>query len=206
MSSFVFPKNAAWTRLPLGEEPVGDPALVEDLDGARVESARTRAHQFRRRAALHDRRVHSRQGQLCGEHHPGRAAAGNDHIGHRNHQLSKLPVRLLPGTSEPVCGITGGLPQALCCAIHWKWRGPMAPVAREAWPSTGPARPRNHGPRRWRNRLDAFDCFEAPGPNRLGKGLVVLLVLVRVTLGEIGNGVVEFGALAQIGGDRDRVT
>ena len=47
--------------LPLGEEPPRDPALVEDLERARVEPARARAHQLCRRTPLEDRHLDPRQ-------------------------------------------------------------------------------------------------------------------------------------------------
>jgi hypothetical protein len=50
----------------LGEEPAGNPALVEDFDRPRVEPALTQAHQLRRRSTLHNQ-------QLTDPH------------GHRNH-------------------------------------------------------------------------------------------------------------------------
>jgi hypothetical protein len=52
---------------------------------------------------------------------------------------------------------------------------------------------------------DAFDCLESSGADRVGEGLVVAFVLVGVGLGEVGDRLVEGVALAQVGGDRDRV-
>ena len=96
------PEERRLDGLALGEEPVGNPALIEDFDRPRVEPARTRAHQLRRRAALHNRRIHPRQRQLAGQHHPSRTATGNDHINHHDPHLSSFFRAPPPGTSEPV--------------------------------------------------------------------------------------------------------
>ncbi|CAH0279509.1 hypothetical protein SRABI83_03881 [Arthrobacter sp. Bi83] len=84
-----FPEERRLDGLALGEEPVGNPALIEDFDRPRVEPACTRADQFGRRAALHNRRIHPRQRQLTGQHHPSRTASGNNHINHLNPRFSK---------------------------------------------------------------------------------------------------------------------
>ena len=55
------------------------------------------------------------------------------------------------------------------------------------------------------DRPDALDCFQPPGSDRLDELLVVLLVLVGVALGEVGDRPVERVAVAQVLGDRDRV-
>jgi hypothetical protein len=54
-------------------------------------------------------------------------------------------------------------------------------------------------------RSDAFECLESSGADGVGEGLVVALVLVGVAPGEVGNRLVEGAALAQVGGDRDRI-
>ncbi|CAH0127363.1 hypothetical protein SRABI26_00124 [Arthrobacter sp. Bi26] len=91
-----FPEERRLDGLALGEEPVGNPALIEDFDRPRVEPARTRAHQLRRRAALHNGRIHPRQRQLTGQHHPSRTASGNDHINDHNPHLSKPTSTAMP--------------------------------------------------------------------------------------------------------------
>ena len=96
------PEERRLDALALGEEPVGNPALIEDFDRPRVEAASTRAHQFRRRAALHNRRIHPRQRQLSGQHHPGRTASGNDHINHHSPVSPTICRAPRPDTSEPV--------------------------------------------------------------------------------------------------------
>ena len=51
-------------HLPLRQEPLGDPALVEHLDRARVQAARARAGELLVLASLDDGDVDPRQGQL----------------------------------------------------------------------------------------------------------------------------------------------
>jgi hypothetical protein len=68
-------------RRALREEPVGDAALVEHLDGARVQPARADAEELLRGAPLDDGDVDAGQRQLAGEHQPGRTAAGDDDRG-----------------------------------------------------------------------------------------------------------------------------
>ena len=69
-------------RLALGEEPLGDAALIEQLDRAGVESAPTSACQTLRLAPLEDDDVHPRQPQLASQHHPRRPAPDDHHIVH----------------------------------------------------------------------------------------------------------------------------
>jgi hypothetical protein len=71
--------------LSLREEPIGDSALIEDLDGACVQTARARAGQGLAGAPLDDGNVHARQRQLARQHQPGRASSGDHHrvLGHR---------------------------------------------------------------------------------------------------------------------------
>ena len=72
-------------RLPLREEPFGDAALIEHLDGAGVQTAGARAVELLTGASFDDDDVDPRQRQLARQHQPGRAAAGDDHrmFGHR---------------------------------------------------------------------------------------------------------------------------
>ena len=51
-------------RLPLREEPIGDAALIEHLDGARVQTAGARAVELLARAPLDDCDIDPRQRQL----------------------------------------------------------------------------------------------------------------------------------------------
>jgi hypothetical protein len=73
-------------RLALGEEPVRDAALIEHLDGARVQTAGARALDLRAGAPLDDRNVDSRQRQFRRQHQPGWASAGDQHstVGQRS--------------------------------------------------------------------------------------------------------------------------
>ena len=66
-------------HLSLREEPIGDPALVEDLDGARVQAAGARAGEVLAGAPLDDGDVDARQRQLARQHQPRRTSAGDHH-------------------------------------------------------------------------------------------------------------------------------
>ena len=76
--------------LPLGQESIRDPALIEDLDRARLQTAGARSGEGLARTALDDDDVDARQGQLARQHQPGRASAGDHHcvFGHGNSRLS----------------------------------------------------------------------------------------------------------------------
>jgi len=65
--------------LALLEEALGNAALVEDFDRARMQPARPRADDFLVGALLDDHDVDARQRQLGGQHHPRRAATGDHH-------------------------------------------------------------------------------------------------------------------------------
>ena len=64
--------------LPLRQEPVRDPTLIEHFDRARMEAAGSRFAEILRRASLNDDDVDPRQRELARQHHPGRTAA-RDH-------------------------------------------------------------------------------------------------------------------------------
>jgi hypothetical protein len=64
-------------HLPLRKEPVGDSALIEDLDGARVQTTCARAGEVLAGAPLDDGDVHPRQRQLPRQHQPGRTSSGD---------------------------------------------------------------------------------------------------------------------------------
>ena len=70
-------------RLPFSQESIGDPALVQDLDRARVEPSCTGSCQLAGRAPLHDEHVDARQSQLTCQHHSARAAPHHDHVCHQ---------------------------------------------------------------------------------------------------------------------------
>jgi hypothetical protein len=71
--------------LSLRKKAIGDSALIEDLDGARVQTACTRAHEFVTGTPLDDRHVHARQCQLARQHQSGRTSSDDHHrvLGHR---------------------------------------------------------------------------------------------------------------------------
>jgi hypothetical protein len=66
-------------RLSLREKAVGDAALIEDLDGARVQSACARASEVLAGAPFDDGDVDARQRQLARQHQSGRTSAGDHH-------------------------------------------------------------------------------------------------------------------------------
>src|SRR6185437_1452084 len=66
--------------LPLGDEPIGNAALVEHLDGARVQASGARAQQLLALPPFDDSDIDAREGQLAGQHQPGRAAAGDRYL------------------------------------------------------------------------------------------------------------------------------
>jgi hypothetical protein len=72
--------------LPFGKESVGDSALIENLDGAGVQSAGPRAGKILAGAPLDDGNVDLRQPEFAGQHQPRRARSGDHHpmFGHRN--------------------------------------------------------------------------------------------------------------------------
>jgi hypothetical protein len=66
-------------HLPLRQEPIGDTALVEHLDRARLQTACTRASEFLVCAPLDDCDVDAGQRQLARQHQPSRATARYHH-------------------------------------------------------------------------------------------------------------------------------
>ena len=83
--------------LSLREEPIGDSALIEDLDGARVQAARARADELLAGAPLDNGNVDARQRQLARQHQPRRTSSGDHHrmLGHRHPPIgtSGMPTR-----------------------------------------------------------------------------------------------------------------
>lgn len=65
--------------LPLGDEPIGDVALLEQFYRAREQAARARALELLALAPLDNRDVDAREGELPGQHHARRTTAGNQH-------------------------------------------------------------------------------------------------------------------------------
>jgi hypothetical protein len=64
------------------DEAIGDAALLEDLDGARVQTAGPRAFELLVRPALDDDDVHLRQRQLRREHQPRWTCSDDHHCMH----------------------------------------------------------------------------------------------------------------------------
>ena len=84
------------SHLALGEEAIGDSALIEHLDRARVKAAGARADEHVIGTPLDHRDVDLRQRQLARQHHPRRTASG-DH----NRVLSHIHLTLpFPSGSE----------------------------------------------------------------------------------------------------------
>ena len=69
-------------HLPLLEEPIGDPALIEDLDRAGVQTACARAGEVLIGAPLDDGDVDARERQLARQHQPGRTSSSDHHRMH----------------------------------------------------------------------------------------------------------------------------
>lgn len=63
------------------EEPIEQPALIQDLDAAHVQAERTDLF-GRFGLLLQHQHVHLVQPQFAGQHHAGRSATGDDHVGH----------------------------------------------------------------------------------------------------------------------------
>ena len=81
-------------HLPLREEPISDSALIEHLDGARMQTACARAGEVLAGAPLDNGDVDARQRQLARQHQPCRASSGDHHrmVGHRFDLSARLPV------------------------------------------------------------------------------------------------------------------
>ncbi|MDT4888986.1 hypothetical protein FQZ97_1256260 [compost metagenome] len=65
--------------LPLGNEAIGNAALVEHFDGAGMEAPGAGAGQALIGAALDNGDIDAGEGQFARQHQPDGAAAGNDH-------------------------------------------------------------------------------------------------------------------------------
>ena len=108
-------------HLPLREEPVGDPTLIEHLDGARVQTAGARADELLAGAPLDDGDVDPRQRQLARQHQPRRTPSGDHHLHARLIHNSRFRRFLACGGA--LCGTPQGLKQAPHSGINWKWKG-----------------------------------------------------------------------------------
>jgi hypothetical protein len=66
-------------RLSLREEPIGDPPLIEGLNGARVQAACAVAAELLVQPPLNGRDVDTSQCQFTGQHQPCRASSNDNH-------------------------------------------------------------------------------------------------------------------------------
>ena len=103
------------SHLSLREEPIGDSALIHDLDAACVQPACARTDEFLAGAPLDNGDVHPRQHQLARQHQPCRTSSGDHHrmLGHRH-----PPISVGSACGRGLSGTKGGLPQAPMCAIN----------------------------------------------------------------------------------------
>ncbi len=71
-------------HLAFRQEPIGDSTLIENLDGAGVQTARARSGEVLVGAPLDNGNVDARQRKLARQHQPRRAASGDHHrmLGH----------------------------------------------------------------------------------------------------------------------------
>jgi len=131
----------------LGQEPIGDPTLIQHFDRARMKTAGPRADEHVIGTPLDDRNVDLRQRQLGRQHHPRRATS-SDHHDMICHMPPSFPVRsgfgprfcapirtLLQATGAR-CVDDGGSRQAGDAA-----RSPL-PITKRLTHSTGAGRPR----------------------------------------------------------------
>ncbi len=83
----------------LREEPIGDPALIEDLDRARVQAARARAGEVLAGAPFDEGDIDAGERQLAREHEPRRPRSDDHHgvLGHRR------PSPIPGPTTGPTC-------------------------------------------------------------------------------------------------------
>jgi hypothetical protein len=102
-------------HLPLREKPIGDSALIENLDGAGVQTTRARAGQVLAGAPLDNDNVHARQHQLARQHQPGRTTSSDHHLmlGHSHTPIRTAQLRLSVGSGlgRRFCGTPRVLPQ-----------------------------------------------------------------------------------------------
>ncbi len=103
-------------HLSLRQEPFGDSTLIEDLDGARVQTAGARAGKLLVGAPLDNGNVDARQRQLARQHQSCRTASDNQHcmVG-RAHFMNSISAG--SGNGRRCCATTRGLRQACRRAI-----------------------------------------------------------------------------------------
>jgi hypothetical protein len=87
--------------LPLRQEAVGDSALIENLERARVQAPCARTSEFLAGAPLHNGDVNARQRQLACQHESRRTAAGDHHRMHRHSLTPEVENRPAMLPHEP---------------------------------------------------------------------------------------------------------
>jgi hypothetical protein len=104
--------------LPLGEEPVCDAALNENLDGPCVQTACARAPEVLGGATLDNDNINARQGQFACQRQPRRTASGDCHrmLGYTHLSLRKIWL------GWRFYRMTGALKQ-VPCALHMRMGG-----------------------------------------------------------------------------------
>jgi hypothetical protein len=102
-------------RLPLRQEPIGDSALIENLDRARVQTACSRAAEVLAGAPLDNGNVDARQRQLARQHQPGRTSCGDHHRvpGHRH-----TPIGTRGTPTRASCSAQSGGAHTRACALR----------------------------------------------------------------------------------------
>ncbi len=110
-------------HLSLREEPIGDSALIEDLDGARVQTAAARSDKVLAGAPLDDGNVDTRQRQLGRQHQTRRTSSSNHYrmLGHRASHFPKFPVDSL--LQPTMMGHEPGLAASPPARNNLKWEG-----------------------------------------------------------------------------------
>ena len=110
--------------LPLREEALRDAALIEHLDGARMQTACARAGELLVRAPLDDGDVDARERELGRQHQPRRTSSGDHHgVVRHGRRLCAMTraCRKPPSLAEAEVGITprrstpGAPPTGQCC-------------------------------------------------------------------------------------------
>src|SRR5581483_1806628 len=147
--------------LPLGQEAIRDPALVEHLDGPRVEAARARAHDLGAGVALDDGDLDAGQRELRGQHQAGWPCAGAHDRTSRAHRSPILrPATGLaasPGSADMLRteaarnGATSIAPQIIRTSARRHGRVTSATLVPVIAAPSGDAEPRGEDQTTWRN-------------------------------------------------------
>ena len=104
MSNGVPANPATWAACPSERNRSAIPLLVEDLDGARMQTACARAGEALAGAPLDDGNVDPRHRQLARQHQPRRTSSGDHHrmLGH-----SLTPAGIMPPAASASLGHRG---------------------------------------------------------------------------------------------------